>query len=99
MVFSVMLQAQSAGWGNLVLLVLMGVVTYLFFIKPQSDYKKKMRNFRDGLVVGDGVLVNGAVLGKVKEVKAATVVVTVANHVDVEVVKEALTPDHTDLKA
>jgi preprotein translocase subunit YajC len=99
MVFSVMLQAQSAGWGNLVLLVLMGFATYLFFIKPQSDYKKKMRNFRDGLVVGDRVLVNGAVLGKVKEVKAATVVVTVANHVDVEVVKEALTPDHTDLKA
>lgn len=99
MVFSVMLQAQSAGWGNLVLLVLMGFATYLFFFKPQFDYKKKMRNFRDGLVVGDRVLVNGAVLGKVKEVKAATVVVTVANHVEIEVVKEALTPDHTDLKA
>ena len=99
MVFSVMLQAQSAGWGNLVLVVLMGVATILFLVKPQYDYKKKMQNFRDGLVVGDRVLVNGAFLGVVKEIKAATVVVTVANHVDVEVVKEALAPDHTDLKA
>ena len=99
MVFSVMLQAQSAGWGNLALIVLMGVATILFLVKPQHDYKKKMQNFRDGLVVGDRVLVNGAFLGVVKEIKAATVVVTVANHVDVEVVKEALTPDHTDLKA
>lgn len=99
MVFSVMLQAQSAGWGNLALIVLMGFATYLFLFKPQSDYKKKMRNFRDSLVVGDKVLVNGAFLGVVKEIKAATVVVTVANHVDVEVVKEALAPDHTDLKA
>ncbi len=96
MIESIILQAPAqggqSGWMSILMMVLIFVVFYFFMIRPQSKRQKELQKFRDGLMVGDKVLVNG-IFGKVKLVEDAVVVVEISNNVCVRVVKEAVIAD------
>lgn len=94
---SVMLQGQ-VGMGNWFFILLMfAMIAFMWY--SQRKQAKKINSFREGLVKGDKVLVNGAICAKVKEVKPGTLIVEIANHVEIEVTKDSVVPDYTDLKA
>ena len=86
-------QPQPQGgsmWSSLVFILLLIVVFWLFFIRPQSKKAKEEQKFRDALKKGDKVVTIGGFHGKVVEVKDTTVVISLAPNTEVEVEKTAL---------
>ncbi len=85
-------QAQPGGspWSSLVFILLLIVVFWLFFIRPQSKKAKEEQKFREGLQKGDKVVTIGGFHGKVTEVKDSTVMISIAPNIEVEVEKTAL---------
>ena len=77
-------------WSSLIFILLLIVVFWMFFIRPQSKKAKEEQKFRDGLKKGDKVVTIGGFHGKVVEVKETTVVISLAPNTEVEVEKSAL---------
>lgn len=77
-------------WSSLIMIVLLIVVFWLFFIRPQSKKAKEQQRFRDELKKGDKVVTIGGFHGKITEVKDHTVMVSLAPEVEVEIEKSAL---------
>ena len=74
-------------------LLLLIVVFWLFFIRPQSKKAKEEQKFRDELKKGDKVVTIGGFHGKVTEVKEHTVVLSLAPDTEVEIEKSAIVKD------
>ena len=77
-------------WSSLIFILLLIVVFWMFFLRPQSKKTKEEQKFRDGLKKGDKVVTIGGFHGKVVEVKETTVVISIAPNTEVEVEKTAL---------
>ena len=78
---------------TLIFMLLLIVVFWLFFIRPQSKKAKEEQKFRDSLQKGDKVVTIGGFHGRVTEVKDTTVMVSLAPNMEVEVEKTALVKD------
>lgn len=83
-------QAPRSMWSSLIWIVLLIVVFWLFFIRPQSKRAKEQQKFRDELKKGDKVVTIGGFHGKITEVKENTVMVSLAPEITVEIEKSAL---------
>ena len=85
-------QVQPGGspWSSLIFILMLIVVFWLFFIRPQSKKAKEEQKFRDSLKKGDKVVTIGGFHGKVVEVKETTVIISIAPNTEVEVEKTAL---------
>ena len=88
---------QGNGWSGIIMIVLLFVVFWLFFIRPQNKRQKEAQKFRDALQKGDKVMTIGGIHGKVHEVKETTIVITVDNNVNIEVEKSALVANETQV--
>ena len=77
-------------WSSLIFILLLIVVFWLFFIRPQSKKAKEEQKFRESLKKGDKVVTIGGFHGKVVEVKDTTVMISLAPNMEVEVEKTAL---------
>ena len=86
-------QPKGGTWGTLLPLLLLIVVFWLFFIRPQSKKAKEEQKFRDELKKGDKVVTIGGFHGKVTEVKEHTVVLSLAPDTEVEIEKSAIVKD------
>lgn len=62
-------------YGFLIMMVLIVVVFWLFFIRPQSKKNKELQKFREALKRGDKVITAGGIQGKILEVQDTTVVI------------------------
>ena len=83
-------QGQGGGWSGLLMILLIFVVFWLFFIRPQNKKQKEEQRFRDALQKGDDVVTIGGIHGKVVEVKETTIMVSIDNNVKIEVEKSAI---------
>lgn len=90
--------AQTAGAGSpasslmtFLPLVLMFVVLYFIMIRPQMKRQKEHRNMLDALAKGDEVVTSGGMAGKVTKVTDTFVTVEIADGVEVNVQKSAVT--------
>ena len=96
MLLSILLQeVQQAAprggmWTSLIWILLLIVVFWLFFIRPQSKKAKEQQQFRESLKKGDTVVTIGGFHGKITEVKEHTVMVSLAPGMEVEIEKSAL---------
>ncbi len=77
-------------YSSLIMILLLIVIFWLFFIRPQSKKAKEQQRFRDELKKGDKVVTIGGFHGKVTEVKEHTVMVSLAPDTEVEIEKSAL---------
>ena len=77
-------------WSSMVWILLIFVVFWLFFIRPQSKKAKEAQKFREELKKGDKVVTIGGFHGKITEVKENTVMVSLAPDIVVEIEKSAL---------
>ena len=82
-------------YSSLFFILLLVVVFWLFFIRPQSKRVKEEQKFREGLQKGDKVVTIGGFHGKITEVKETTVMISLAPGMEVEVEKTALVKDGT----
>ena len=80
-------------YSSLIFILLLVVVFWLFFIRPQSKRAKEEQKFRDSLQKGDKVVTIGGFHGKITEVKETTVMISIAPGMEVEVEKTALVKD------
>ncbi len=78
---------------NFLPLILIVVVFYLFFIRPQMKKSKDQRKFRDSLNKGDKVVTIGGIHGKIIEVAEKTVSLDVGNQVKMVFEKSAISAD------
>lgn len=92
------MQAQGgSGWSSLIMIVLLFVVMYFFMIRPQQKKQKELAKFRDSLQKGDKILTAGGIYGTVKEVNDATLVVEIANNVNIKIDKVMVMRDPSDM--
>ena len=81
---------ESGGWTSFVPLILIIVVFYLFFIRPQLRKTKEQRKYREALKKGDRVVTIGGIHGKITEVKESTFVVEIAPNMKITIEKSAV---------
>jgi preprotein translocase subunit YajC len=82
----------APGWINLVLIGGMVLFMWLFIIRPQSKRQKEHRKFLDGLKVGQEVVTQGGLIGKITSVADAVVMVDFGSG-PVKVLKSAVATD------
>lgn len=78
------------GSSQLIMLVLIFGVFYLFMIRPQMKKQKEVKKFREALSNGDKVVSAGGIHGKVKDIKDQVVVVEIADGVKITVDKASV---------
>ena len=72
-------------------LVLMFVVLYFVMIRPQMKKQKEHRTMVEALAKGDEVVTSGGVLGKVTRIGDSYLGVEIANGVEIQVQRGAVT--------
>ncbi|GIX22676.1 MAG: preprotein translocase subunit YajC [Gammaproteobacteria bacterium] len=85
--------APAAGpspMANILLLVGMFVVFYFILIRPQQKRLKEHRNLIASLKVGDEVLTNGGLLGRITELGEQYVTLELAENVHVKLQRNAV---------
>ncbi len=90
-------QGQEGGkggglWSFLPLLLII-VVFYLFFIRPQMRKTKEQKKFRESLKKGDKVITIGGLHGKILEVSDTTVTLEVGDQIRLTFEKSAVAMD------
>lgn len=84
---------QGSSWSGLLMIVLIFVIFWLFFIRPQNKRAKEQQKFRESLQKGDKVVTIGGIHGKVEEVRENTVLVNVDHNTKIEFEKSAIIPN------
>lgn len=92
MLNSILLQAEGAAWTNILMIVLLIGIFYLFMIRPQQKRQKEIRKFREGLSAGDSVVTAGGIYGKVRTVGDTTFTIEIAKDVRITVDKGSVYP-------
>ncbi len=72
-------------------LVLMFVVLYFVMIRPQMKRQKEVRAMLEALAKGDEVVTQGGVMGKISKINDTLVSLEVANGVELQVQRAAIT--------
>lgn len=85
---------QGSGFSMIIMLVLMGVVFYFFMIRPQQKRQKELNEFRNSLNPGDKVMTVGGIHGIVSSITDTTIIVTIAQGVDIAVEKSCVVADN-----
>jgi len=76
-------------------LLLIIVVFYLFFIRPQMKKSKEQKKFRENLKKGDKIVTIGGLHGKILEVSDTTVVIEAGNDLRLTFEKSAVAMDNS----
>ena len=83
-------ECEGNGYSGLIMIVLIFVVFWLFFIRPQNKKQKEEQKFREALQKGDEVVTIGGIHGKIVDVKETTVMISIDSNVKIEVEKSAI---------
>ena len=86
-------QPQQSSWSGIFMIILIFVIFWLFFIRPQNKRAKEQQKFRENLKKGDKIVTIGGIHGKVVEVKENTVIVSVDPNASIEFEKSAIIPN------
>jgi preprotein translocase subunit YajC len=87
--------SSSSSWYSFLPLILIVVVFYLFFIRPQMKRSKDQKKFRESLDKGQKVITIGGIHGRIVEIQDTTVTIEVEGQVRLRVEKSAIAIDNT----
>lgn len=87
---------DGAGLMNILMIVALVVVFWLFMIRPQQKKQKEIKRFREGITAGDRVVTAGGIHGKVKKVEDTTFQVEISNGVTITIEKSSVYPSAAD---
>ena len=84
-------QDPRAGMLNMLgMFAILGVMLYFVMIRPQSKQRKEQENLLKNLKSGDKVVLSSGIYGIITNVKDKSLMVKIADHVKVEVLKSAV---------
>ena len=86
---------SSSTWYSFLPLILIVVVFYLFFIRPQMKRSKDQKKFRESLEKGQKVITIGGIHGRIVEIQETTVTIEVEGQVRLRVEKSAIAIDNS----
>jgi len=86
---------EGSGIMTFLPLILIVLVFYLFFIRPQMKKTKDQKKFREGLKKGDKIVTIGGIHGKIVEVQDSTFTIEVEGQNKLRVEKSAVAMDNT----
>lgn len=97
----IMLQTMTENGGlvNIVMIVALIAIFYLFMIRPQQKKAKALRNFREGIREGQKVVTAGGIYGKVKQIKETSFVLEIATGVCITIDKNSVYESPADVQA
>jgi preprotein translocase subunit YajC len=84
---------EGGGLLSFLPLILIVVVFYLFFIRPQMRKSKEQRKYREGLKKGDKIITIGGIHGKIVEVQDTTFTIEVEGQNKLKIEKTAVAMD------
>ena len=73
--------------------VIIIAIMYFMMIRPQQKSQKEIKNFRNSLTVGQNIITNGGIYGKIKNVDETTVTIEVSHGVNIRVDKSCIYAD------
>lgn len=76
-------------------LVLIILVFYLFFIRPQMKKSKDQKKFREAIKKGDKIVTIGGIHGKIIEMQETTVTIEVEGQNRLRIEKSAIAMDNS----
>ncbi len=74
-------------------LILIVLVFYLFFIRPQMRKSKEQKKYREALKKGDKIITIGGIHGKIVEVQETTFTIEVEGQNRLKIEKSAVAMD------
>ena len=86
---------EGGGLMSFLPLVLIVLVFYLFFIRPQMKKSKDQKKFRAAIKKGDKIITIGGVHGKIIEIQETTFTIEVEGQNRLKVEKSAVAMDNT----
>lgn len=96
----VLLQAApDSGLNNILMIVALIAIFYLFMIRPQQKKAKALRNFRENLKEGQKVVTAGGIYGKIKKIKETSFVIEIAPGVNITIDKNSVYESPADAQA
>ena len=90
MFLQILLQAQGAGWQQMMIFVAIGVVFYFFLIRPQQKKQKDQKKFVEETKKGDKVVTVGGIHGKIVAIEGDTVTLDVDRGTKITVEKNSI---------
>lgn len=88
---------QGMNYSFIIMIVAMIAVFYFFMVRPQQKRQKELQQFRDELQVGTKIVTIGGIHGVVKSINESTIIVAIADGVNVSFEKSAIIKDTTDM--
>jgi preprotein translocase subunit YajC len=82
---------QAPQWMQFVPFVVIIGVFYFFLIRPQAKKQKETQTFLSGLKVGDQVVTQSGILGRIAAMNEQIVTLEVANQVQIKVLRSLVT--------
>jgi preprotein translocase subunit YajC len=83
--------SPGGGIGMFVPFIFIFVIMYFVMIRPQARRQKEQQKLISALKTGDRVVTSSGIHGRITNVKDATVIVSVAENVKIEMDKAAIT--------
>lgn len=81
---------HGSGYSSIIFLVIFVLIFYFLLIRPQMKRSKQTRQMLSALNVGDEVVTQGGIVGKVSKMEDGFITVTVADKVDIKFQKQAV---------
>ncbi len=86
--------AQAEATGNPLLgflpIILLFVIFYFLLIRPQQQSQKKRKEMLGSLQKGDRIITIGGIYGMIKEIKEDTVIVRIADNVNIKMARAGI---------
>lgn len=86
-------------WANFLPFVVILVVFYFFLIRPQSKRQAEQKKFIDGIKVGDQVITQSGILGRVAGLSEGIVNLEIATGVQMKIMKSQILSTQAALQA
>ena len=88
---------EGGGLMSFLPLILIVVVFYLFFIRPQMKKSKDQRKYREALKKGDKIITIGGIHGKIIEVREKTFIIEIDGQNKLTIEKSAIAGENQQL--
>lgn len=91
--------AQPPGWTQFVPFIIIIAVFYLFLIRPQAKKQKETQSFLSTLKVGDQVVTQSGLLGRITGLTDQIVNLEIASNVQIKVLRGTVAMSQSALQA
>lgn len=82
--------SSTSSYGTLIFILLLGVLAYMFFLRPRSQQARRQRETLQQVVVGDEVLTGAGIFGRVLDVESDRITIETAPGTRITVLRSTI---------